>query len=244
MPQPIMDAFISPGTAAAATAAIRTRPNEVLAARGSNGETPMHWAVLCGVGLVSDLLSIGLDINAVDASGRTPLDWLNERLWRVVFERNYDLREGARISIRTYSIRILPSLLAMGARSGQSARIPEQMWSRLGLWDILLYRPDRDQKMLLVPQAWRGWGANGESVVHGWVLAPHIPEKLTALTHFLSLGLTVNETDIAGSTPLDYIVAASAARPHLARTLAQSAAVLASYGAKSKVKVDVVASTR
>jgi hypothetical protein len=54
--------------------------------RGADGETMMHWAFLSSWSLVLALQSIGMEDSDVDQYGRTPMDWLTDRLWSALVE--------------------------------------------------------------------------------------------------------------------------------------------------------------
>lgn len=80
VPKPAWDVFAHPYKVAEARVVMASKPAELLATRGDFGETALHWAAMSDGALAVDLVMGGFDANARDASGRTPLDWLHDRV--------------------------------------------------------------------------------------------------------------------------------------------------------------------
>jgi hypothetical protein len=220
-------AFVNPSQTVQALAWLKRAPEAIVAARGEHGESALHWSAMANLGLMTDLIALGLSPNTPDGTGKTPLDWLNDRLWHVCVERKGDLREGARYRIRHESEALIQALWRMGGRPGSETQMnPAQVWTRVGAWSLVDMRVDLEG-----PSALRGWGVRHESVLHGWTLAPDMPEKYRRLEAWLAAGLTVDEPDAAGRTPLWYAIDAWALRPAWARTLTPAIRALVHQGA-------------
>ncbi len=65
------------------------------ARHGSWNETLLHWAALCSLGGVLDLLALGADPNAKDSQGRSPLDWAVEKIYFIRTEGDAGPAGGA-----------------------------------------------------------------------------------------------------------------------------------------------------
>jgi len=233
--------FVDPTRTVEATTWIQRFPQEVLAGRGERGETALHWAALANIGLVTDLLAIGMDINIPDARGRTALDWQNSRLWYICIEREGPMSEGGRFHVRQQSQALIEALWRLGGRPGMFTDLdPTQVWTRAGLWTLVRMRQDTPESRAerhVTPTAplplapLRNLGRARESALHGWVMAAEAPEKHRTLDQWLADGLQVDEPDAQGRTPLWYAVDGLIARPAWHRIFLPSIRALLDRGA-------------
>jgi hypothetical protein len=109
--------------------------------RGDENETMMHWAFLSSWTLAADFADMGLSIHDRDRMGRTPMDWINDRLWHALVDTNTSgaLSTGSKERLRRQSEELILKLWAFGARPGSSADQfhPGVVWVRSGAWDLL-----------------------------------------------------------------------------------------------------------
>lgn len=193
--------------------------------RGRAGESLLHWACMSDLGLLLDVIDAGVDPNALDESGRTPLDWLNDRLWVACIDGTAGLNAEGQWRLRAQTETLLPALWARGGRAGKNAPAPGRLWVRAGAWPLLdLLREDG-------LDGWMSWPPTGETVLHGWALAPERSEKHRFLTRALAAGLAVDAPDAEGRTPLWYAVDAWLSQPSYAPVLEKAAAALVAAGA-------------
>lgn len=221
------DVFVNPARATEAVHWVKKHPEETRNARGQYGETALHWGALSVQSLLIDLIDIGLPMQSADRSGKTPQDWQNDRLFSICVERSRNLSEGGRQRVLNESRVMIPTLWRMGGRPGLASPVdPLQIWVRAGLWELLDMRQD------LNDMKWKGLGSQGESILHGWLLAPEGPEKARRLTQALTEGgLSVDEPNKDGRTPLWAAVDAWIARPAWARILGPAVRALIQAGA-------------
>lgn len=222
------DSFVNPDRNIEALAWVRQRPQEVLAARGSLGESVLHWAAVTNLALMVDIINAGMDVNTRDAAGKTPLDWQVEQAFAVCVDGQGDLRDSGRYHVRSLSESLSQALWRLGGRPGPARTMdPVQVWSRAGMWSLLDMRIELGGQEVL-----KNLGKAGESALHGWVLAPDAPEKYRAQEKWLAQGwLAVDEPDAAGRTPLWYAARAWRERPHWASILRPSMEALKVAGA-------------
>jgi hypothetical protein len=196
------------------------------------GETAMHWAALGEKGLMIDLVSLGLDPNAVDTTGRTPMDWLSDRAWMVLATGQGRTDQIGKEKLRIASEDLLACLWGVGGRpSGQPLLVdanhllstppgavqvtptpPRQhcgyLWAGSGLWGALSLL-----KSSIGADGWRNWTEEGAGLLHAWILGPESEEKTQALLDALRVGLSVDEDDNMSRGPLWYAVDAWIADP-------------------------------
>lgn len=232
---PFWNDFVDPLKTVEATRQIAKRPQQVREARGDQGETALHWAALCNLGLITDLLTIDLDINAKDAAGRTPLDWQNSRLWHICVERETAMSEGGRFHLRHQSEALIQALWRLGGRQGDTLLDPIQIWARAGVWTLI----DMRQDMVSASQplaVLRDLGPQHECVLHGWVMAADAPEKGRQLDRWLEAGLAIDTPDANGRTALWYAVDGLLSRPAWHRQFLPSIRQLIAHGASPEQK--------
>lgn len=224
----IWNALVTPARAIEVRAWMRRSPQEALALRGESQETALHWIAMNDLGALIDGLAIGMDPNALDNSGRTPLDWLNDRLWLACVAHEWGLDASGQARLRLQTEELVPALWGFGGRSShaEEARDPVQTWARAGAWVLL--------PLLVSPGSLDGWryrGVQGASMLHYWILAPDTAAKHTFLTQALAQGLSVDEPDRNGRTPLWYAVDAWCAKPEWGTLLRPAIAALLAHGA-------------
>lgn len=225
--QEIWNAFINPFRATEASAYIKSRPETVAQMRGERGESALHWGVLTSVTLLVDLIDIGISVNNKDADGKTPMDWLHDRLWNVCIEKSVNLREGGRIAIREQTEPLIQALWAFGGRVSNMATVhPAQIWARAGLWALC-----REMVHFSGPEAASTLGASGESILHGWVLAPESQKKYKFAGYALEAGMDFSVTDANGRSPLWYAIKALQESPHMAYVVWPAMEYMLSKGA-------------
>ena len=222
--------------------------------RGDDGETMMHWAFLSHWGLALDLAAAGLAYDDVDRHGRTPMDWLNDRLWAAVVEPMGQARlslAGAERLRRHTEDQVL-NLWALGVRpkAAPGRHAVGTVWLRAGAWSLLpllLEGPGATEETTATaddasaaldssdrgPAGWVRWTPRGGSALHAWILAPDMPGRRAFLQDWQARGGSLECTDDEGHTPLWYAVDAwlseAAWRDRLAgviRELAQAGARL------------------
>lgn len=211
-PSPVpVPAFTQPGRGIEARAWLSRHHAEARAWQGTQAETLLHWGAMSDVGLLLDLAAAGLDPNAPDGDARTPLDWLNDRLWFACVENAARLTVEGRYRLRAQTEELVPALWGIGGRPGVGIEglDPGSVWARAGAWPLLELLRDEGRGL----DGWRRWGRHRESVLHAWTVAPESPEKHRFLARALDAGLSVDEPDAAGRTPLWYAIDAWLARP-------------------------------
>lgn len=229
LPPSLLDVFAHPDRDVEARAWLRVTANRALVPgwRGPQGETLLHWAALSGLSLFGEVLDAGAEVNAPDGQGRTPLDWINQRLWGAFMEPATKLTVQGQTRLRDISVQVGTLLWNRGGRPGSAGMPPVgSVWSRTGAWSLLdlLRSPQGDHE-------WRQWGSAQESALHGWILAPEGPDKHRALTHMLGQGLATDERDAHGCTPLWYAVDAWLTRPSWESRLRPAVSALVAAGA-------------
>lgn len=220
-------AFARPDRSVEARAWLRSHATEALAWRGSQGETLLHWAAMADLGLMLDLLAVGLDANEADGDARRPLDWLNDRLWLVCVDGQSGLDQQGRWRVKAQTEEMVPGLWNWGGRSGMGQEVLDSgmVWSRAGCWSLLdLVQSDSGR-------TWQGWGRHRETVLHGWVVADDTAEKHRFLERVLQEGLAIDSPDAQGRTPLWYAVDAWLSRPERQVGLRRAITALLAAGA-------------
>lgn len=162
--------------------------------KGKNGESLLHWAAMCNLGLSMDLLNAGVDINVKDADNRTPLDWITERLYFVCIDSETAQSAEIKQNIIKISNYIGSSLINMGAK----AKDPMSIWVLTGSWELVKAQYDKE------PDSWLSIGPDNFSVMHFWPIAyfQSNEDKAFALNFFLEKNIDINRENDKGITPL------------------------------------------
>ena len=198
--------------------------------RGDEGETMMHWAFLSDWAWAAELHAAGLDMGQVDRHGRTPMDWLNDRLWAAVVEPSdgstpstQRLSAGGQERLRRHTEDQIRALWAHGARPSHQpdGLHPGVVWVRAGAWSLMPLLLDPEPLALdgstpappaAAPTGWLRWTPRSGNALHAWVLSPNTPGRRAFLADWLSRGQSVDCRDQDGRTPLWYAVDASLSR--------------------------------
>lgn len=199
VPHPIWSALLSPPRAVEVRAWLSKNPNREVAKalRGAHGETMLHWAAMADMGLLLDLVAAGLDINAKDGSGRTPADWLLERLWMTHEEGVGNLTALNLRKLRLQTDDLLSVVWGQGGRPENTPFDYRGLAVRTGLWQVVAAWADRDG----VEIAWKNWGG-GQTLLHHWPLGPAETGRDTLLDLWLKAGLPIDQRDDRGRTAL------------------------------------------
>ena len=215
----IWQAIINPARSVEAKAWVNRFPTKARELRGPRyGETLMHWASISDMGLVIDLMGHGLDINASDNMGRTPLDWISERLWFACVENMAALGEEGRRKLLAQTEEIGIVVWQNQGRPGMVVTAPLNhqptdlffgtMWTRGGAWSLLKNWYSADSLDVLM-----NWGLRKKTVLHDWILAPESATKEQFLIELLDKRFSVDAPDCSQRTPLWYAVDAWLAHP-------------------------------
>lgn len=156
----------------------------------------MHWVGMSDPGSWIDLVAAGGDPNALDKLGRTPLDWVNDRLYLGAMAPHQRLGEPSRDRIRVATIKHVPAIWSTGGRPGSSPHSipPIKLWIEAGLWDLAKLAKDE-------PQWWSAW-PEGLNALHAWVPMADRVGSDGLLSDILSVGLLVDEADLSGRSAL------------------------------------------
>jgi len=127
LPSAVHAALIDPRRALEVQGWLRgndARQPVALAWRGSSGETMMHWAFLSSWSLALELNTLGLDYADLDEYGRTPMDWLSDRLWSSIVEPvgSVRLSLAGQERLRKHTEEQVLGLWALGVRPGVRRR--------------------------------------------------------------------------------------------------------------------------
>ena len=175
--------------------------------RGDDGESMMHWAFLSDWVLASELREAGLSFQDVDRMGRSPLDWINDRLWSAIVQSSstsHQLSAGGKERLRQQSETQIIHLWNQGARSSARSDVlhPGVVWMRSGAWGLLdlLHSGEEGHK------GWMNWTEQGAHAIHLTVLSPNMPGRRQFIKQWVSLGLDVDRSDADGRSALWYAV--------------------------------------
>lgn len=196
-PHPAWPALVNPHRFAEARRAIASDPAGLIAARGDKwGESAVHWVGMSDPGGWIDLISAGGDPNATDNLGRTPLDWVNDRLWMGAMAPHQRLGTPSRDRIRVATIKQAPAIWASGGRpgSGKSSLNPVQLWIEAGLWDLLSLAVSE-------PSFWQDWQEGSHALI-SWTSMADREGARELFDRILSVGLKVDQADDFGRSAL------------------------------------------
>lgn len=202
MVNPIWDAVLSPARSVEVRAWLSKEANHQTARdlRGPQGETLLHWAALSDLGLMLDLVGLGVDVNAVDQSGRSPMDWQFERLWATHVENVGNLTHYNRQKLRLVTDDLLSTLWRQGGRPQSDMLEIRGLAVRCGLWKTLATWVDLEG-----PAALRNWSHPGEGpthAIHHWPLAPADKGREFLLELWLNQGWPLDEPNPQGHSAL------------------------------------------
>lgn len=113
-----------------------------------------------------------------------------------------------------------------GGRATPEGLHPGTVWTRGAAWDLLAAMVDTDGVAAL-----RGWPVGGRSMLHVWPLSPETTEKHRQLDRALAWGLSIDEPDANGRTPLWHLVDAWAEDASWEAVLKPAAVALLARGA-------------
>ena len=171
---------------------------------GDDGETMMHWAFLSDWILACELRDAGLSFSDIDKYNRSPMDWLNDRLWGAIVDpsTSQKLSTGAKERLRKHSEEQIQALWTQGARPSISTQSihPGVVWIRSGAWVLLpLLEQDENSELLVSKDGytssinqlsqsskWLHWTPQGGSALHAWVLSPNTPSRRNFLNMWIS----------------------------------------------------------
>lgn len=211
-------------------ALLRHRKDWFHRARGEWGETPLHWAALADFGLLLEEIQAGLDPNALDNHGRTPFDWLTDRLVAGVVQEPYRLPADGRAKLLHASEETGLALWAQGGRPGSSPESQHagRAWMTSGAWSLLAMW-EAEEKVA------RPWSPEDSGPLHHWGVAPESRTKHEWLSSHLTRHPDPDPLDRRGRTPLWYIADARRYRPHHAALLESAWSALCVAGADPEI---------
>ena len=228
LPSAVHAALIDPRRALEVQGWLRgndARQPVALAWRGSSGETMMHWAFLSSWSLALELNTLGLDYADLDEYGRTPMDWLSDRLWSSIVEPvgSVRLSLAGQERLRKHTEEQVLGLWALGVRPGVRRRALHVgvCWMRAGAWGLLDLLKDEVIEQAQDPgigpprpytgpcPGWMRWTPRQGCALHAWILAPDMPGRRQFIAQWKRLGLDVDCRDEDGRTPLWYAVEAA-----------------------------------
>ena len=218
-PHPIWQAMLSPHRSVEVRAWLRQPDNAkaALAWRGPRGESMLHWAVMADMGLMLDLMSLGLRANDQDARGHTPADWLVERLWMTHREGLGQLTVLNLRKLRIQTDDLLSALWRAGGRPGATGRDPRILAMETGLWQVMATWQD-------VEGDWARTDWPCGTTLHAWPLAPLEQGRSDYLASWIA-DRSVDVEDAAGRTPLFLAVASRLACPDARKAVDLDAAI-------------------
>lgn len=199
LPHPIWSAVLSPSRSVEVMAWLKKKSNRALALelKGMQGESMLHWAALSDSALTLDLLAAGFDLQTVDGSGRTPLDWLFERLWMTHVEGVGNLTALNLRKLRLASDDLAMLLWRQGARRAVQDFDERWLAARFGLWKFLETVADLEG----LPSAWSHLEGDN-TVLHGLAHAPDEKGRDRLLDLWKKHEQSVDVLNRAGQTPL------------------------------------------
>lgn len=196
-PVDIAGALVNPHRFAEIRRAISADPQKVLQYKGAKwGESAMHWVGMSDPGNWVDLVAAGGNPNAKDRLGRTPLDWINDRLLMGAMMPHQRLGAPSRDRIRVATIKQVPAVWAAGGRSGEGphSQNPVKLWIESGLWDLLSLATSE-------PHLWSGWD-DGLNAFHSWVGLADREGSKAVFDRIVSMDIAVDLADNEGRSAL------------------------------------------
>lgn len=198
--------------------------------RGADGESMLHWVFLTDWVLASDIRDYGLDFSVLDDSGRSPMDWLNDRLWMSLVTPTgsaLKLSAGSKERLKIHSENQIQHLWRLGARPSEgNNQHPGLVWMRSGCFSLMELLVNSDDKYSLLD-----WMPESGSAMHAWPLAPNYPDKWQFIKKWLELGYDIDVVDENGRTPLWYAAELYRTTPEMRQDLMKSIETLIEFGA-------------
>jgi hypothetical protein len=183
---------------------------ELRKAKGNLGENVLHWAAVSNESLIYFAKERGVDINAVDKFGLTPLDWLINRSYLLTLqdETEHNVHDLGLFDTRKQALALGPTLLGMGAKTSESEEKETPIVLRMmkgGLSPLVDVYVERYGIDCLIH-----W-MNESSALHFWSFMPEVSDKARLLA-FLVKSLDVQQygVDENGNTPVHYATMALA----------------------------------
>lgn len=174
---------------------LKKNPDKALHFRGETGETMMHWAFLSDSVFASDLLQVGLSFEDKDNLGRTPFDWLTDRLFGAILSKKTNLSKGGQERLLRQSMDLFFALWGLGARPSDGIS-SGKIWLSAGAFETI--------PLFVDAYGADNWLPEGATLLHALVLSPNTPKR-ALLASDTSRFVDINKKDIAGRTPLWYV---------------------------------------
>lgn len=208
----IWESVINPARAMEARAWVSKNHEKAQRMKGSKGESILHWAVQSEYGFVLECLSAGISPNVKDSLGLTPIDWLINRLWYTVIEKEnspitkiigsaLELEGILRIKAQTEELGMLLIMRGGKATDSQYSFHDGEAWVRSNLWNLIQIKKDREGLESLL-----NWGSMKKSILHTWILSFENFEKHKVIEDWKKWGIEIDTVDINGRSALWYAV--------------------------------------
>ena len=209
IPSFIKSALFNPMSAMQVKAWVNSNKDIAKNWRGEFGESMMHWAFLSDWTFAMDLKNIGFDLNHLDKDNRSPMDWLNDRLYASIVDEstNHHLSEGGKERLRKHSVEQIQALWSLGARPSDKIESlhPGVIWIRSGAWELLdlfIIGGEKNKDF----SNWFKWLPFEGNALHAWILAQDGHKKTNFLKRWIDEGLDIDARDNNGKSPLWYAI--------------------------------------
>lgn len=217
-PQKVFQALIDPRRSQEFLGWLQVKKNAeekmslVNAWRGETGETLMHWAFLSSWSIALELNNLGLSYYDKDNLGRTPMDWLTDRLWGGVINDfgKTKLSTAGKERLVKQTEEQIKNLLSLGININPDNEFndiknnkiyPPVAWVRAGAWDLVYFYEKMHKNMI-------NWPPVMGSALHVAILSPDTPQR-RQFFKFWGDNHDLNVRDEDGRTALWYAVEAA-----------------------------------